>query len=223
MEARGVGFNGREPDENRYDIDLDRLDSYSGRLWMLPNDRWALQVSAGRLVDAEPGRNGEPPRSITRPTTSATYHRPLANGGIWASTAAWGQNIEKDETTNAYLVETNLNLAQRNIFFARAERTEKSGETLVLDDAALSDRVFVVSTAGAGYVRQFGPFGSLVPALGLRASVSLVPRDLEPFYGSRSPAGVAILASVRPRPMEMAGMGGMKQGQPMRQHRQLAP
>jgi hypothetical protein len=45
-------FNGRKPDENRYDIDLDRLDSYSGRLWVTPNDHWALQASAGRLVDA---------------------------------------------------------------------------------------------------------------------------------------------------------------------------
>lgn len=123
-----------------------------------------------------------------------------------------GKNIEKSETTNAYLVESNLNLAERNIFFVRAELTEKSGETLVLDDPALSDRIFTVSTVGAGYVRQFAPFGSLVPALGVRAAVSFVPRDLESFYGSRSPTGIAVFASVRPRPMVMEAMGGMQHG-----------
>lgn len=202
----GSAFNGREPDENRYDLDLDPLDSYSGRLWILPNDHWALQASIGRLKEAEPARDGRPSRDVRRPTASATYHLPLVHGGIWATTAAWGQNREGDEHTNAYLLESNLNLAERDIFFARAELTEKSGEDLVLNDATLANRIFDVSTLGAGYVRQFAPWGNFVPAVGVRIAVSFVPRDLERFYGSRSPMGFSLFVSVRPRPMEMNSM-----------------
>lgn len=48
----GSVFNGREPDENRWDLDLDALDSYSGRLWYA-DERWALQLSGARLTEAE--------------------------------------------------------------------------------------------------------------------------------------------------------------------------
>ena len=81
-------FNGREPDAERYDLDLDALDSYSGRLWFLPSDRWALQVSAGRLNEAEVHEVGGPRIDVSRVTVSATYHRPLTEAGIWASTIA---------------------------------------------------------------------------------------------------------------------------------------
>lgn len=207
----GSVFNGREPDENRYDLDLDPLDSYSGRVWFLPNERWALQVSIGRLKEAEPARNGRPAQDIRRPTASATYHQPLAQGGTWATTAAWGQNREGDEHTNAYLIETNLNLAERHIVFARAEFVEKSGDDLVLEDQMLADRIFNISTVGAGYVYQFAPLGNFVPSAGVRAAVSFVPSALEPFYGSRSPTSFGVFVSVRPRPMEMASMDSVKE------------
>ena len=214
--VEGSVFNGREPDEDRYDLDLDRLDSYSGRLWLLPSANWAIQASAGRLTEVEPGRGGEPPGDQTRITASATYHRPLAMQGTWASTAAWGRNVEEDHSTNAFLVETNLNLAERNVFFVRAEAAEKTGEDLVLEDPALSERIFTVSTVGGGYVRQFGPFGSLVASLGARAAVSFVPSDLESFYGFRFPTGFAVFVNLRPRPMSMDEMGGMQHREQMR-------
>src|SRR5512138_3938293 len=48
----GSAFTGREPDERRPDVDLGALDSFSARAWFLPDERWALQVSAGRLREA---------------------------------------------------------------------------------------------------------------------------------------------------------------------------
>src|SRR2546423_493698 len=35
-------FNGREPDEHRWDFDFGRLDSFSGRGWYRPSDEWEL-------------------------------------------------------------------------------------------------------------------------------------------------------------------------------------
>src|SRR5262245_24381175 len=49
----GSVFNGREPDEDRYDLNLDSLGSYSGRVTFLPTARVAVQFSAGHLEEAE--------------------------------------------------------------------------------------------------------------------------------------------------------------------------
>lgn len=204
----GSAFNGREPNENRYDFDFGALDSYSGRLFILPTPQWVLQASVGRLTEVEPGRDGEPPRDQTRITASATYHQPLVMGGTWASTAVWGRNEEEGDATNAFLAESNLNLGEGNLLFVRGELVEKTGRDLVLETPALEERSFTVGSVAAGYVRQFPALGSLVPALGARVTVSRVPSDLEPFYRSRSPVSFAVFFSVRPRMMNM--MGGMR-------------
>ena len=57
-------FNGREPDERRYDFDFAALDSVAGRLWFLPTPSLALQVSAGHLNEAEPSHVGGPPVDV---------------------------------------------------------------------------------------------------------------------------------------------------------------
>ncbi|HET7275872.1 MAG TPA: hypothetical protein VFI91_11960 [Longimicrobiaceae bacterium] len=209
--VEGSLFNGREPDEERTGIDLAPLTSYSGRVWWLPSGNWALQVSGAQINEAEPGHEpGEPRIDVNRYTTSATYHQPLAGGGIWATTAALGRNVEEGTGTNALLLESSLNLNNRNIFFGRAEWTEKPGHDLALEDHALEEEVFSVGTVALGYTRQFGPFGSWLPGIGARASVSLLPEDLEPFYGERYPMGFTIFASFRPAPMRMGhGMGSM--------------
>lgn len=205
----GSLFNGREPDEFRYNFDFGPLDSYSGRLSYLPNDRWALQASIGRLTDAEPAIGGEPALSVTRPTVSATYHRPLGSQSIWASTLAWGSNIETGSTTHATLAETNVSLNNQNLVFARIEVTGKTGRDLALSDASmLTDRIFTVSKFALGYDRQFGPVMKLMPGIGVSGSLSVVPQSLVPFYGRRVQPGFGVFVSLRPAPMHMSEMGG---------------
>jgi len=196
----GSAFNGREPDEDRYDFDMAALDSWAARLWLLPSPRWAIQVSSGRLQEAEVPPDGGSRVDVTRTTASATYHRPLARGGHWASTAAWGRNEEHGHATEAFLFETNVNLAQRNILFARGEIVEKSAEDLVLED--LGEEVFALGKLTAGYMRQF-PLGDLAVGLGGLVSVSLLDEELEPAYGSTSPVGGAVFLRVRPAAMTM--------------------
>lgn len=215
--VEGSIFNGREPDEERTGIDLAPLDSYSGRLWWLPNDRWALQASAAQLNEAEPGHHAEDPRvDVTRYTASATHHRPLSGGGIWATTAAFGRNVEEGTGTNALLLESSLDLHHRNQFFGRAEWTEKAGHDLDLAHE-LEDEAFSVAQLSLGYVRQFGPVASLLPGIGVRGSVSFLPDDLEPYYGETSPVGFTIFASLHPAPMRME-MHAPAAPMPMRGH-----
>src|SRR5262249_34088513 len=40
-------FNGREPDDHRWDFDFGPLDSISGRVWFRPSSNWDIQVSTG--------------------------------------------------------------------------------------------------------------------------------------------------------------------------------
>ncbi|MGH7543340.1 MAG: hypothetical protein ACREK7_05320, partial [Gemmatimonadota bacterium] len=197
-------FNGREPDAERYDFDLDALDSYAGRFWLLPNERWALQISAGRLNEAEVHEVGGPRIDVTRVTASATYHRPVSEEGVWASTIAWGRNREGSEATHAFLTETNLNLAERDIFYGRLEVAEKTGGDLVLPEE-LEERSFTVGKFGLGYVRQLGSVAGLVPGFGAGVTVSRVPDELEAFYGSTTPTGFQVFFRLRPAPMTARG------------------
>lgn len=43
----GSWFNGREPDEDRYDLDLSGFDSSAARLSVNPSPVWSLQASYG--------------------------------------------------------------------------------------------------------------------------------------------------------------------------------
>jgi hypothetical protein len=168
----------------------------------LPNERWALQISAGTLTEAEVHEIGGPTIDVTRVTASATYHRLIANEGAWASTIAWGRNREQGEATHAILAETNLNLAERDIFYGRLEVVEKTGGDLVLPEE-LEDQSFNVGKLGLGYLRQLSPLAGFVPGVGAGVTLSRVPDDLEPFYGSRTPTGLQLFLRLRPTPMPM--------------------
>jgi hypothetical protein len=187
-------FNGREPDERRTDVDFGALDSVSGRVWFLPARYLALQISAGRLSDAEAGEAGAPRTSLTRVTASATVHAPAGEGRIWATTVAWGRNSEEAHASNAWLLETNLTLRDRDVWFGRFEQAAKSSHDLALD----GDATFTVSKLQGGYTRYFPPRGGFVAGFGGALSAAVVPAALRPIYGRRFSPGVAVFLTARP-------------------------
>ena len=188
-------FNGREPDEDRTNFDFGALDSWSGRVWFLPTNRWALQVSAGHLTEAEAGHDAGPRVDVNRVTASATYHRIFRQGSIWASTVAWGRNQEPgNDATNAFLAETNLTLDERDSWFGRFEFAGKSGRDLAIE----SPDIFTVAKLKAGYTRYFEPWRGLKPGIGAGVSAGVVPDSLKPFYGSRVNVGLAVFVTLRP-------------------------
>jgi hypothetical protein len=198
--AEASAFNGREPDDARTNVDFDALDSFSGRVWVLPTRQWALQVSAGRLREAEAGHDGGPPTDVDRVTASATYHRMVRAGTIWANTIGWGRNAEAgDNATNALLMETSLTLDDRDAWFGRFELAEKSGHDLALESAD----VFTVAKLQAGYTRYFPAWNGLKPGLGAGASTAIVPESLKPVYGSRLNVGFGVFVTLRPRQLAM--------------------
>jgi YHS domain-containing protein len=203
--AEASAFNGREPDENRFDLDLAPLDSFAGRLWLAPSDRVSLQVSRGRLKEAEVPPFGGPRRDVNRTTASFTYHQLVGTGGLWAVTGAWGRNSEEDHATDAVVLETDIGLDDRNTLFARVEGAEKSGEDLVIPE--LGDQIVGVSKLHVGYRRRMVG-GMFEPHVGAALSFSGIPNQVERAYGRGSGFGVTVFLSLRPS--AMPGMPGMR-------------
>ena len=193
--AEGSLFNGREPDEHRWDIDLAAMDSFSGRLWFAPSSALVLQVSAGHLTEAEPSPDTAGRVDVNRVTASATYHRQSGPERLWANTIAWGLNSEDGEASNALLLESTLTLSERDSWFGRFEVAGKSAHDLDVHD---SDDLFTVSKLQAGYVRYLKPWRGLNPGFGGGLSLGIVPGGLESVYGGRVNVGIAVFATLRP-------------------------
>ncbi len=187
-------FNGREPDERRWDLDLGRLDSVSGRLQLAPTDRLALQVSAAHLEEAEAGEGTLPRRDVGRVTASATYQGSLGERpASWM--LGWGTNTETGIRTHAALAEANIVVTPAHTLFGRAEIAGKRGHDLHIPEAERA--IFTVGKIQAGYVRLLAPRGGVQAGLGGSVSASLVPEALEPRYGGVA-MGLSVFATLRP-------------------------
>lgn len=192
----GSVFNGREPDEDRSDLDLARTDSFSGRLWLAPTPSLAIQFSAGHLKDAEPGHDSDgQPVDVDRVTASVHYHRQMGAASYWATTLAWGRNLEEGQATHAGLLESNLTIDDRHTFFGRAETAGKAAHDL---DVHEIDDVFTVGKLQLGYTRYFRPWRGFTPGLGGVFSASIVSPYLAPRYGGRVSPGIGVFLTVRP-------------------------
>ncbi len=192
----GSWFNGREPNEKRWDFDRMRLDSYSGRVTVNPDSAWSLAAGYGYLKSPEALY---PDESIHRLTASILYGRTLRTGGQWATAAVWGSNAHAGASNvgHAYLLESEAILDRRHTVFGRAELVEKSAEELGLD--AFDDaRTFNVSHISLGHIREVGRVRGPTIGLGVRGTINVVPSTLEPFYGSRTPTGALIFVRLRP-------------------------
>jgi hypothetical protein len=116
----GSLFHGAEPDENRADMDLGKLDSWSARIWFTPTRNWTMQYSHAHLVDPEflfPGNQ-------VRRTASVSYHRAWMDG-FSATTLVWGRNRELHGSSDALLLESTANFLDVNYVYTRIEVVEK--------------------------------------------------------------------------------------------------
>src|SRR5438094_90250 len=107
-------FTGREPDENRYDFDRPRFDSFSGRISWNPIENLAFQVSHGYIKSPEAL---EPDLKRHRTTASVIYNLPLGQDSNWSNTFVLGQNHDTGEgKTQSFLVESNYHRRRGTAF-----------------------------------------------------------------------------------------------------------
>jgi len=193
------GFHGREPDENRWNIDQGGIDSWSIRGTMQPGKNWSGQYSYARIASLEalsPDENQE------RMTASVMYNRPLPHGN-WASTILWGRtrSLPVRQIYDSYLLESTLGFQVRNHVWTRIESAERSNELLVGENSLPANfqeqPIGRVQAYTFGYDRDFDWIPRFATALGAQVTTYGVPATLEPIYGAH-PAGVAIFARIRP-------------------------
>jgi len=178
VQLEGSWFNGREPDENRTNLDYAgrRLDSYGTRLTVNPGPRWSVSAWYAYLESPEVLH---PEESLHRYGVAALTTQPYGRGGQWASALIWGANdqIGSGQPSNGVVLESNLDLDETNAVFGLVEYVQKSAQDLGI--ASVSPTVqYDVGALALGYRRTVG--------------------TLEAQYGGRAPVGLAFYIQLRP-------------------------
>jgi len=141
--VEGSLFNGREPDQHRWDFDFGALDSFAGRVWFKPAPEWEFQISSARLKHPEELEPGD----ITRTTGSGGWFK--QNGeDVSALTVGVGFNSTARLTRYAVFAEATRRKGS-NSLFSRIELVDV--ETAVLLSDAIPTRALASekSTVGA--------------------------------------------------------------------------
>lgn len=184
------GFHGAEPNENRWNIDAGKIDSWSARLSWTPTKNWSAQISTGRLTHPEAAEPGD----VLRSTASISYDRPF-DGGHWATNLIWGRNHKtaSKQDTNSYLLESVFQFHKSNYFTGRVELVDK--DELFSDDPsfdhqlrATTGNVFRIGAYTAGYTRDLRIIPRIRTGVGGNFSLYSVPGALRPFYSTRPAA-----------------------------------
>jgi hypothetical protein len=186
----GSVFNGREPNEERWSIQLGTLDSWSARAWVAPSRNWTAQYSYGRLLHPEAAEPGNEKRQ----GASVEYNRPFAEGN-WATSLIWGRK-HKDETgtnLNSYLLESTVNFKRSNYAYTRLELVDKDE----LFPQAPVHPAYRIGAYTFGGVRDLVESHSWQLGLGADITFNTKPAVLDSAYGT-NPVSFRIFLRVRP-------------------------
>ena len=193
FKLEGSIFTGREPDEDRYDFDKARFDSYSYRLSYNPSANWALQFSQG-FINAPEAL--EPGVDITRTTASALFAKTMGNNNHLSAALIWGMNDKRnDHKEHSILLEENYQFG-KNALFSRYEFVQKSADELELEDE-LGHQILDIHAFSIGYNRSLWQKGVVELAAGAKATINFSAEELKPIYG-KMPAGFQVYLQIRP-------------------------
>jgi hypothetical protein len=202
-------FNGREPDEERWDLlDPGALDSWSIRGWYRPG-KWSFQVSHGLLRDPEALEPGD----VRRTTASAAWTTDATS-----ATVVYGRNDKATASYDVFLAEA-THAFHATAVYGRYEAVQVETDLLrfgghntgklkrnthVFDDL---NRIDVVQALTVGAVRTLGRWSGWDLGAGADATAYAVPSVLRPTHGRR-PVSFHLFVRVRP-PAPMGQMVNM--------------
>jgi hypothetical protein len=173
-------FNGREPDQHRWDIETGPLDSSAVRVSWNPARTLSLQGSWGRFVDPE---QLEPGVDQTRWSASALWADEVAPGWKLAGTLAWGRKSAHGEDDDAWALEASVKHGGWTAF-GRGEVAENRELTQTEHGPA-----YRVGKLSVGAVRDFRVAEHLAIGVGGLVAVNFVPDALAVDYGGHRPVG----------------------------------
>ncbi len=211
FKLEGSIFNGREPDENRYDFDAHKWNSRAARLWFMPNRNWALQVSHGFLRSPE---GNEPEVDVRRTTASLQYNRKFKRGN-WASAFVWGRNHVSGHhdgiiNLNSYVAESTVQFLDKNYLYTRLELVDKDDLLRPSDRALLGiaqhHPVFRIGAFTFGGARDVWNTDKVSLAVGGDVTFYAKPAILDGIYGDK-PVSWKVFLRLRPAKMNMSAHG----------------
>lgn len=204
LKLEGSVFNGREPDERRYNLEFNPWNSRSFRVTVAPNANWAVQYSYGLLKSPEQLEPGD----VRRQTASVQYNRQLPRGNF-AAALIWGRNRGEHDgrvsRTNGYTAEATLNFLDKNYAYTRLELVDRESLLTHEELHGLGFREgehprFRVGAYTFGGARDVWNTTRWSVAVGGDATFYSKPRVLEPLYG-RSPTSYKLFLRIRPAKM----------------------
>jgi hypothetical protein len=204
LKLEGSVFNGREPDERRYNLEFNPWNSRSFRVTVAPDENWAVQYSYGLLKNPEQLEPGD----VRRQTASVQYNRPLARGNF-AAALIWGRNRSEHDggvsRTNGYTAEATLNFLDKSYAYTRLELVDRESlltheELHGLGFAEGEHPQFRVGAYTFGGARDVWNTRKWSVAVGGDATFYSKPRVLDSLYG-RSPASYKLFLRIRPAKM----------------------
>jgi len=194
VRLEGSGFHGREPDENRWHIEVGAMDSWSGRVTGAAGRDWLGQYSVGRLHSPEALHAQE---DVLRQTASLHYHHAFGSAGLDAA-AIWGRNhtIGTTENANGYLLEATLVLKDKQALWTRLENADRTTDLLAANAPSEETVLGRVQAYTGGYAHRVARWSSGTAELGAQFTGYDTPRAVTALYGEH-PWGVAALLKVR--------------------------
>lgn len=188
FQFEGSIFTGREPDEDRWNIEKPRFDSWSVRATWNPSPSWAVQASTGRLKTPEffihPDEDEQ--------RTSASVHYSGGYNGLSAMLAFSAKDRKPGPTLTAWLAEANWDLDDRHTLFGRVENV-RNDELFPEHADPLHEVPFRVSKFQAGYAYRLPLTDVFNLALGGTVSAFAKSAALNAAYGSK-PMGYTLFA-----------------------------
>ena len=207
--VEGSLFNGREPDQHRWDFDFGALDSYSGRVWYRPTDEWEFQVSSGRLRHPEELEPGD----VTRTTASAGWLKKYGDD-FSAVTIGYGRNDKDQGSQNSVFAEGTRHFGANSIYGRFEAHQAESGvlATDTIDNSQQVDRLLAFTVGG---VRDFMHWHGFEGGIGGALTTYGVPDVLKTTHGDH-PVSFQLFFRLRPPAGSMGRMWNMRMSQPMK-------
>lgn len=171
----GSRFRGREPDEDRYDIETGALDSTALRVSWNPNANLSLQASWADITSPEAL---EPDEDERRWSVSGIYTRPVGVNSFYSVTLAFANKERSDGVSlDALLAEAAWHPNENWTWFARGEAIE-TDELGAVHHGPVED----VSRVSLGVIRDWRINEHAMFGVGALVEQHFASDALEPLY-----------------------------------------
>ncbi len=176
----GSFFSGREPDENRFNIDLPKFDSYSARATVNIGSDFNLQASYGFIKEPEPVHPGI---DVQRTTLSVLHNKMFDQNTNLASAFVIGINMPTGHVAqSSVLIESELEF-YKNFLYLRGEYLQRRAEELAITSVNL-EHLFNAFALTFGGSKTLFSFNKLDLNLGAQVTVNPIQKDLQDIYGN---------------------------------------